>query len=162
MALPVSYFSQTQNDNTLNSQGTPESATWEVAITTLTAANVVAKTALIDALVTAVNSITLGQPARQNTVFNREQLSRLPAVSIHAQRENKLLLRYTGNVANKLFRVTLPCFDLEELPDNGEFLDLTAGTGAALKTAFEAIVVSPDDSSESVSLLSAQFVGRNT
>lgn len=162
MALPVSYYSKTYNDNTVKSNGEPESASIQLAITTLTAANYVAKKALIDNLAAAMNDLAIGQPAKSEIVIDRELLSTLPASSTAAQRENKLLLRYHGNTLNKKFRASLPTFDLSTLPNHSEFLDLTAGLGAALKTAFEAIVVSPDDSSEAVTLDSAQFVGRNT
>jgi len=50
------------------------------------------------------------------------------------------------------------------LPDHSEFLDIvtTASPGKVFKDAFEAIVKSPDDASETVVVTSCQFVGRNT
>lgn len=163
MALPVSFSSMTINDNTINQKtGEPESTNWSVPVTTLTAANYVAKKALIDDLNTAVDSIIIGMIAKKEVVIDRTLVSALPAASTLAQRENKWLLRYVDTVTSQKFRVSIGTADLTELPDNSEFLDLTAGDGLALKTAFDAIVVSPDNSSNAVSLRSVQFVGRNT
>lgn len=162
MAAPVSFVSLTYNDNTVKSNGEPESASLEVAVTTLTAANYVAQKALIDDLITKLNPFTLGEHAKTAITIDREVLSTDPASSKLAQRENKLLLRYHGASSNKKFRVSLPCFDLTTIPDHQEFVDLTAGDGLALKTAWELIVKSPDDALESTVLDSAQFVGRNS
>jgi len=84
------------------------------------------------------------------------------ASSASAQRENKLLLRYHDATSFQKFTVSIPTFDLSLLENNSEFLDLGGTEGAALKSAFEAIVKSPANSSNSVVLDSAQFVGRNT
>lgn len=162
MALPVSFYSETLADNTIKSNGEPETASWSVAITTLTAANLVAQTTLINNLHAAVAALVLGNFAKEETVVNRSIMNSGPASSPLAQRENKLLLRYHGQTLNKKFRVSIPTFDLTVLMPNSEFVDLTTGAGAALKTAFEAIVKSPNDATETVVLDSAQFVGRNS
>lgn len=162
MALPVSYYGQSIYDSTVKSNGQPESSSWAVAVTTLTAANYVAQTVLIDALAAAVADLVLGNLHQTDVVIKRALVSNLPAATQLAQRENKILLRYHGVTLLKNFRVSIPTFDLSLLPLHSEMLDLTAGVGAALKTAFEAIVKSPDDGSEVVILDSAQFVGRNT
>jgi len=162
MANPKSFYSQTIADNTVKKNGEPESAVWAVAVTTLTAANYVAQKALIDDLAAAVAPFVLGNILKTEIVIDREKVSGLPAPDILAQRENKLLLRYEGAVSLKPFRTSIPTLDLTTLVDHTEFVDLTTGDGAALKAAFEAIVKSPDDGAEAVTLLSAQFVGRNT
>ena len=162
MPVPVSFASWTYNDNTLKGNGQPESASFRLPIITLTAANVAATETLVDNLTTAIEAITLGVLAKESLIFDETHLSDLPAASQLAQRENKLLLRYHSTVTGKKFRASVPCFDLTTLPNNSEFLNLNAGVGAALKTAFEAVVRSPDDDSETVVLDSAQFVGRNS
>jgi hypothetical protein len=162
MALPVSFYTQRINDNTVRANGSPESATWSVPVTTLTAANYAAKKALIDNLAAAVADVVIGRLAGTEIVIDRELISTLPATTTLAQRENKLLCRYHDATTYQKFQVSIPTFDLTDLPANSELLDLGGGEGAALKSAFEAIVVSPDNSANSVILDSAQFVGRNT
>jgi len=162
MTAATSFYSQTWNDNTIKANGEPEDATLVLPIATLSAANVVAKKALIDTLRTALDAISIGVDAKHVLTFERVVTSRNAASSKLAQRENKYLIRYHGNTSLKKFRASVPAADLSLLPDHSEFLDLTAGEGQAVKDAFEAIVVSPDDAAESVTVDSIQFVGRNT
>lgn len=160
MALPVSFYSLTQNDNTAIPR--QESTNTSVAITTLNAGNLVAQTALISDLENALEGICIGNPARSEIVLNRTVISTAPASDPFAQRETKWLIRYHGVTLGEKFQVTLGTADLDQLTGNSEFLDLTAGTGLALKTAWEAIVKSPGDGAEGTVLDSVQFVGRNT
>lgn len=162
MAQAVSFFSQTIFDSTLKGNGQPESTTWRVPIATLTAANYVAKAALVQALVDAVDALTLGNVHKNTTTFFETLVSVSPAATQLAQRENKMLLRYFDGAVNQKFRVSIGTFDLSQLPLHSEFLDLTAGTGLALKNAFDAIVVNPDVAADPATLQSVQFVGRNT
>jgi len=162
MALPVSFMSLTMADNTLKGNGTPETTTISLPVTTLTAGNYAAKSALIAALVTALEGITIGNPAKSETVILRDIISAAAASDPLAQRENKFLLRYHGATLNQKFQASIGTADLTQLMTNSEFIDLTGGTGAALKSAFEAIVQSPNDAAEAVVLDSVQFVGRNT
>ncbi len=162
MAIPRSYFGETIMDSTVKDNGQPETTSWQVPVTTLTAANYVAKKTLIDALKSAVDGVIIGVVHQTAVTIDRDLISDTPASSNLAQRENKLLIRYHDNVSLNKFRVTIGTFDLTTLPAHKEFLDLTAGVGVALKDAFEAIVVSPDDDSHSVTMDSAQFVGRTS
>lgn len=162
MAVPVSFYSETIADNTVNKSGKPEVATWRVPIVQLSAANVVAQEALLLTLGSAVANFYIGNRLRTILTFEQDDISSSPAALQAAQRENKLLLRYHGATSNQKFSVSIPTFDLTTLPNHSEFIDLTAGDGATLKAAFEAVVRSPNDSSEVVILDSGQFVGRNT
>jgi len=162
LARPQSFYSETIADNTVKTNGAPETATWQVAITELTAANVVAQEGLLTTLSAAVGNVILGNLLRTQIVLSRDEISSAPAALQAAQRENKLLLRYHGVTSNQKFNVSIPTFDLTLLPNHSEFLDLTAGDGATLKSAFEAVVKSPNNDTESVILDTAQFVGRNT
>lgn len=162
MPIPVSFASWTYNDNTRKSNGEPESSSFRLPIITLTPANVAANETLVDNLTAAIDAVVIGVLARESLIFDETFLSDLPAPSQLAQRENKLLLRYHATSSGKKYRVSIPTFDLTTLPNNSEFLNLAAGVGAALKTAFEAIVRSPDDDGDVVVLDTAQFVGRNT
>lgn len=162
MALPVSFYSLTIADNTLRSNGTPEITSTTFPVTTLTPANVAAIQTLMGNLATAIAGITIGAVQKNETVYARNQLSTSPAASQLAQRENKWLMRYHDATTNQKFSLSVGTADLTALPNNEEFLDLTAGDGLALKTAFEAVVVSPANSSNATVLDSVQFVGRSS
>jgi hypothetical protein len=160
MALPVSFYSLTQNDNT--SVPRQESTNTGVAITTLTAGNLTAQLALISGLENALEGICLGNPSKSEVVLSRVVISTAPASDPQAQRETKWLIRYHGTTLNEKFQVTLGTADLDQLTGGSEFLSLGAGTGAALVAAWAAIVKSPGDAGEATAIDSVQFVGRNT
>ncbi len=72
-------------------------------------------------------------------------------------------MRYHTNTTLKKLQVSIPTANLDLLPDTGsEFIPLADTEAAAFKTAFEAIVVNPEDAAEGVTVDSIQFVGRNT
>lgn len=162
MAMPISYWSKTIADNTTKSSGEPEVTTFEVPIITLTPANVAATETLTGNLATAIAAVTLGRSIRNTIVYNRAIVGNEPAASTAAQRENKWLCRYHDVTTFQKYRVEIGTADLTKLPDHKEFMDLTAGDGLALKTAFEAVVRSPADASHLVLLDTVQFVGRNS
>jgi hypothetical protein len=162
MALPVSFMSLTKADNTLKPSGLPETTTITLPVTTLNAGNLAAQTTLISNLIGALGGITIGLATKYEIVVTRSVLGSGPASSPLAQRENKYLLRYHGTTLNQKFQASIGTADLSLLTGNSEFLDMTGTEGAALKTAFEAVVKSPDDGAEAVVLDSVQFVGRNT
>jgi len=163
MPLPVSFFSETKTDNTLNPKtGNGESSNWRVAVTTITPANQAAMATNITTLAGSVAAICLGLTVHQQTEINVFDQARVPASDPLAQRENKWLGRYHDATNGQKFSVSWPTADVSLHMTNSEFLDLSAGAGAALKAAFEAIVVSPNDSSHATILDSVQFVGRNT
>lgn len=163
MAIPVSYYSMTIADNTAKSNGEPETTSTSFPITTLTPANVAATATLAGNLQTALAAITLGRYVKHELVYDRENVgAQIPATSDLAQRENKWLMRYHDATTFQKYQVSVGTADLSKHMANSEFVDLTAGDGQALKTAFEAVVVSPADSTHSVVLDSVQFVGRNS
>lgn len=62
-----------------------------------------------------------------------------PATDKAARRGNKWLFRYQIAGEDSIRTATVPCADNEDLPaPPNDFLDLTAGDGLAVKTAFEA------------------------
>jgi len=165
MATPTSFHSERYADNTIDPKtGRPETASFQVAITNLTPANVAAQITLINDLSSAVAALVIGNADGNEVVYDRNDLAASPAASPLAQRENKWLVRYHGSVSHKRFRVSLPTADLTLLANNSEFLDITtaASPGNDFKVAFEAVVKSPDDDTESVVVDSVQFVGRNS
>lgn len=162
MALPLSYYSITIADNTKKANGEPETTGMSFPVTTLTPANVAAEITKAGNLKVALAAITLGNFIKDESTYARNLLAQGPAADPLAQRENKWLMRYHDATTYQKFQVSVGTADLTKKMANSEFIDLTAGDGLALKTAFEAVVVSPADSSHSVVLDSVQFVGRNT
>jgi len=162
MALPTSFYSYTMADNTAKSNGEAETANFRLAITGVTALNFDAvQTARVN-LAIAIQAITLGNTIRQASEVNVQSAVNIPASDPLAQRENKWLCRYHGATLLQKFSVSIPTADLSLHMPNSEFLDLTGGPGATFKTAFEALVKSPNDGAEAVILDSVQFVGRNS
>jgi len=162
MALPVSFYGMTYNDNTVRDNGVPESTSFRVATTTITAANLVAQEALITAFVSSLNDIVIGQEAKQTVTARDTLVSSSPASSPLAQRENKWLCRYHDVTTQQKFTVSIGTADLSLLTNNSEFLDITQTEGLAFKIDFDGLVKSPSDPTHGVSLDSVQFVGRST
>jgi len=162
MAKPVTFGVLTYNDNTMKSNGEPETASFSWAMPTATPANIAAQDTLVDNIVTAVNAVTLGVLGKREHIYERLFISRIRAASTSAQRENKWLVRYHGNITQDKFQLSIPTADLSLLPDGSEFLDITAGVGLALADALEAALSSPNDTTETITVDSVQFVGRNS
>lgn len=159
MARPISQASQTLQDYGTPGSGTgAEKSSWAFWISTLTAANFVAQTGLVSALYTAALDLTLGSQAATR-VLAVSTVSAVENTNPLAQRENKWLVRYHDTAGTK-FTLEIPTADLSLLDTGTEFLDLTGTEAAAFKTAFEAVVKSPDDPTLTVTLDSIQFVGR--
>lgn len=162
MAGAVSWYSVSVADNTVNPKnGEPETANWQVPITTITPANLAQTVTLTGNLLAAVQAIILGVQYQKVIVADRTVNAKTPAASQAAQRENKFLLRYHDIVTGKKYNVSFPTADLTKLPNHQELLDLTAGVGLALVEAFQDLCVSPDDAANGVLVDSVQFVGRN-
>lgn len=162
MALPISWYSQTIADNTVRSNGQPETTSWSVPVAVMTPANAAAQETAMGSLRAAVQGIILGNTFKYEEIYVRSDSGATPAASALAQRENKWLMRYHDAVNGQKFQVSVGTADLTKKMTNSEFVDLSTGAGATLKTAFEAVVVSPNDGSHAVVLDSVQFVGRNT
>lgn len=164
MAAATSFAGFTVNDNTLNRKTQrPERTRTEFAVVDIDDTNLLDQEALVIALRTAFANVIIGVMARTELIAERTALSNTRASSTLAQRENKWLCRYHSVESIPLhFTLSIGTADLTKLTDGEEFLSLTGGVGLALKNAFQAVVVSPDDSSVAVILDSVQFVGRNT
>jgi hypothetical protein len=158
MARPTSFLSQSYLDYS------SEKSNVRLAVTTITAGNFAAQVTLHNALFAGLAGITLGREVKEVVQASEVITATLPPPSPDAQREKKWLLRYHDGAGAK-FQAEVPCADLSllvasgGLPGAADFIDQSGAAWIALKAAFEAVVVSPDDSS-SVVLDSAQFVGR--
>lgn len=128
-------------------------------IASMTAANFDATHTAIIALQTAITAL---QPedclASRREVAINQYVTRTPPLLKATQREQKLLLLFEDTTLHTLFRNEIPCFNTDKLVMNEDYVLLTAGEGAALKTALEAIVKSP--AGNGVSLVKAQYVGK--
>jgi len=160
MARPVSRLSQTLQDYGDVGSGTGgEKSTWQAWMTTLTAGNIVAQLGLVSALYSATLDITVGAQAASSVLAVSTQ-SAVNVTDPTAQRENKWLVRYHDADSTK-FSLEVPTADLTLLDQGSEFLNLAdGGVIAAFKTAFEAVVKSPDDPTLAVTIDSMQYVGR--
>jgi hypothetical protein len=155
MAVPVSRIEQSYKDFS------KEVSRLRLYVTTLTAGNLVAQVALHTTLFGALDALTLGLEQKETTILSSSVVNVTPATNPLAQRENKWLLRYHASATRKNFVSELPCADLTLLdPNNTDFIDKTTSAWTNLKSAFEAVVVDPDDGG-AVILDDAEFVGRN-
>jgi len=133
---------------------------------TITAANLDAQEALMDAIISAITGVTSGVLRSTQKVFSDVDLSEALASSEWAQRETKWLLTLYDATANKRFKRELPCADLTLLdetetdPALRKSLPLAGGAGLALVTAYEAFMISPWGNA--VVVESVVHVGRNT
>lgn len=125
---------------------------------TLNAANLDAQYALQDDLRTAVAGITLMQNYQYTRVADIHLFSKVPPTDKAAQRECKCLVQYEDNFTFRQYGVEIPGFDLATKEAGKPTVDLTAGVGLALKTAFEAYVQSP--TGHSVTVKQVIHIGR--
>lgn len=128
-------------------------------IVEMTAANFDATITAINALSTAILGVQVENALQSKIVTAQNNLiSRSPATDKASQRESKWMLTLEDNTLHSLSRHEVPLADTQWVTANSDFMDLSAGPGAALKTAVEAIVKSP--AGNAVSLVSVQFVGK--
>jgi len=159
MAIPVSFYTLSFVD------WNKERSATSVAVATMTPANAAATITALGALKTALVGISLGREVEENIVYARNRLaSPGSGASIEsAQRESKYLLRYYDAVDFTQYTVEVPCAAHALLVSRSDSVDLTLSplpaAWDALKTAFEAIVKSPNGNA--VILTEAIFSGRN-
>jgi len=69
---------------------------------------------------------------------------------------------YQGDTSGKMFSIEIAAPNLtDNLNGNSDQADLTSTDWAAFVTAFEAYVRSPDNGTETVTVVGARVVGRN-
>lgn len=152
MARPVSFIKQQFIDYS------NEVSHVRLPVTTLTGANFATVTGQVSTLYTAIAALTLGNQKDTSLQANQNIGAPTPPTSPDAQREKKWLVRY-HDASNRRFSVEIPCADLSKLATNSDQINPTDSAWLAFITAFEAVVVSPDDGS-AVTVDGAQFVGR--
>jgi len=109
----------------------------------------------------AIADLTSGQLAKKS--FGNRTNESSDNGPFGANREDKILVTYKGDTSEKLFRFEIPCRSLVEanLLANSDLLDMANGEVAALVTAIEDLVRSPDTGTETVTVISLRLVGRN-
>jgi len=138
-----------------------EKSTTVLNTTVLTAGNFAAQQTLAAALAAAIDDLTIGELTKQ---INSVPVLDTPAIPTnpYAQREMKWLVQYQGDVSGKLFSSEIAAPDItDNVVPNTDTADITSTDWAAFVTAFEAYVKSPDDATETVTVLGAHLVGRN-
>jgi hypothetical protein len=138
-----------------------ETSPFSVFCVELTAGNFAATGTALQALGTATNALSRGQPAKSTLIAQINTISGANAADPVAQREMKWLVTYADDVTNKLYTLEIPCADLTaaNLAGNSDEADLTSTEWAAWVTAFEAVAKS--EVGNAVSVVRARFVGRN-
>jgi len=138
-----------------------EKSTTVLNTTVLTAGNFAAQQTLAAALAAAIEDLTIGELTKQ---INSVPVLDTPAIPTnpYAQREMKWLVSYQGDVSGKLFSSEIAAPDItDNVVPNTDTADITSTDWAAFVTAFEAYVKSPDDATETVTVIGAHLVGRN-
>lgn len=110
----------------------------------------------------AILGVSIG--TREKTVKTLSSVldngSQVPPVNKFAQREMRFLCRYTDSVTGKRYSFSIPCADANLCVGNTDMVDLAAGDGAVLKTAFETWAIS--ELGNAVTLNSVELIGRNS
>jgi hypothetical protein len=113
------------------------------------------------ALRTALGNVILGTIMGEQWVGDRTVLSNVPPSEPSAQVELKWLVSYEGDTSKKKFRYELPTPDTSKLIPGTDKADLADTDIAAYITAVEAIARTPDDDTETITVLDMTLVGRN-
>lgn len=150
----------TQNNITINDYSN-EKSSFGVTSVTANAGNLAAQQTLAAALVAATEDLTIGEVVKQTQVLVILDSPAIPT-SPYAQRELKWLVSYIGDSSGKTFSVEIAAPDItDNVVPNSDVADLTSTDWAAFVTAFEAYVRSPDNGTETVTVVGARLVGRN-
>lgn len=128
---------------------------------TANAGNLAAQQTAAAALVAAIDDLTIGEVTKQSMSLVILDAPAIPS-SPYAQRELKWLVQYVGDVSGKIFTSEIAAPDItDNVAPNTDIADLSSADWVAFVTAFESYVRSPDNGTETVTVLGAKVVGRN-
>lgn len=140
-----------------------EKANASLTIVQLTAGNVVATLALVDALLASMQAITEGSAETSRVTYRTQEEDPGRPTSESAQRERKWLVFYHDTTTNKKYRFEIPTALLTaNLVAGTDLADLGATNIAAFVSAFEAVVKDPDTGLNTVAIDKIQHVGRRS
>lgn len=138
-----------------------EKSSFALTSITANAANLAAQQTAAAALAGAIDALTIGELTRQSMSLVILDTPAIPT-NPYAQRELKWLVQYIGDASGKIFQTEIGAPDLtDNTVLNGDIADLASTDWAAFVTAFESFVRSPDNGTETVTVLKAEVVGRN-
>lgn len=103
----------------------------------LTAGNITAQLALVDAVEAAILAIVTGELQSKAVVAVTEDFAVTPPADGYAQRETKWLVSGVDSAGNNA-SMEIPTANLSLLPSGSGVLDLSADEGLDLKTALDA------------------------
>lgn len=150
----------TKNTFTINDFSN-EKSNFGVTSITANAGNLAAQQTAAAALAGAVDDLTIGELVKQTMSLVILDTPAIPT-SPYAQRELKWLVTYVGDSSGKEFQVEIAAPDLtDNTVGNSDVADLASTDWAAFVTAFESYVRSPDNGTETVTVIRANVVGRN-
>lgn len=150
----------TRNVITINDYSN-EKSSFGVTSITANAGNLAAQQTLAATLVTTTEALTIGELVKQQMNLVILDTPAIPT-NPYAQREEKWLVSYIGDASGKIFQVEIAAPDLtDNLSGNSDKANLASTDWAAWVTAFEAFARSPDNGTETVTVLRADLVGRN-
>lgn len=150
----------TQNRFTIRDYSN-ELSSFGVVSVTGNAGNLTAQLALQTALSSAVENLSIGHLDKYT--YSIEGLnSPVTPSNVYAQREVKWLVTYTGDTSGKQFQIEIAAPNLtDNLNGNSDQADLTSTDWVAFREAFEDYARSPDNGTETVTVVNARVVGRN-
>jgi len=138
-----------------------EKSSFGLTSITANAGNLAAQQTEYAALFAAVEDLSIGEVTKQSMNLVIYDTPAIPT-SPYAQRELKWLVQYQGDSSGKLFSVEIAAPDVtDNVVVNTDVADLASTDWAAFVTAFEAYVRSPDNGTETVTVIGARLVGRN-
>lgn len=138
-----------------------EKSSFGVTSIAANAGNLAAQQTLADGLVLAVTALTIGAVTKQQMALVILDDAATP-VSPYAQRELKWLVRYRGDASGKIFSIEIAAPNItDNVAPNTDIANLGSDSWVDFVTAFEGFARSPDNGTETVTVLDAKVVGRN-
>jgi len=138
-----------------------EKSSFSVTSITANAGNLAAQQTAAAALAGAIEDLTIGELVKQQMSLVILDTPAIPT-NPYAQREIKWLVSYIGDASGKIFQTEIAAPDVtDNLSGNSDTADLSSDDWVAFVTAFESYVRSPDNGTETVTVLGAKLVGRN-
>jgi len=140
---------------------TDEKSSFAVTSVAANAGNLAAQQTAAAALFAAIEDLSIGAVTKQIMGLEIYNTPEIPT-NVYAQREEKWLVYYAGDSSGKQFTIEIAAPDLtDNLAGNTDIADLASTDWAAFVTAFEAYARSPENGTETVTVVKARLVGRN-
>ncbi|MCC7017837.1 MAG: hypothetical protein IT564_11610 [Rhodospirillales bacterium] len=138
-----------------------EDSSTRVSFGAVTAVSIAGLLTQIGDLRTALGNIILGTIARDRWVGDSTTISNVAPATPTAQIELKFQFTYEGDTSKKVYRIEVPTADPSKTVAGTDQVNMADADIAAFVTAFEAIGRTPDDDTETVTVLEGRLVGRN-